>query len=189
MLKAFFSSNTRIKLLKTFLLDLKGEFFIRELTRLLNEQINSVRRELNNLKKVGLLKCRSRNRKKYYYINTEFPILSELISIVHKCTDIKKEITRKLMKIGVVHFLVFSGQFLEKQKPGQSIDLFIVGDLDLQEVEACVALDFKNVRNLRIAVMKKDDFLYRLKLNDKFIIDMLKDPDNMVAVNKLRVSL
>ncbi len=189
MLKAFFSSNTRIKLLKTFLLDLKGEFFIRELTRMLNEQINSVRRELNNLKKVGLLKCRSRNRKKYYYINPNFLILPELTAIVRKCTDIKKEIVKKLAKVGQVNFLVFSGQFLEKPKASNSIDMFVVGDLDVEEVEQCVTLDFDNLKNLRIAVMKKDDFLYRLKLNDKFIIDMLKDQDNIVAVNKLRVLL
>jgi predicted transcriptional regulator len=189
MLKAFFSSNTRIKLLKTFLLDLKGEFFIRELTRMLNEQINSVRRELNNLKKVGLLKCRSRNRKKYYYINHDFPILPELISIVHKCTDIKQAVVKNLQKLGVIDFVLFSGQFLEKQKGAQSLDLFVVGDVEGEEVEQVVSLDFKNLKNLKIAVMKKDDFLYRLKLNDKFIIDMLKDPDNIVAVNKLRVSV
>lgn len=189
MLKAFFSSNTRIKLLKTFLLDLKGEFFIRELTRMLNEQINSVRRELNNLKKVGLLKCRSRNRKKYYYINTEFPILSELVSIVHKCTDIRKEIVRLISKLGQIEFLVFSGQFVEKQKDSHPLDIFVVGEFELADIEQCISPDLRGSKSLRIAIMKKEDFLYRLKLHDKFIVDMLKDPDNMVAVNRLRVSL
>ena len=74
MLKALFSSNTRIKLLNTFLLNTDEEFFIRELTRKLDEQINSIRRELDNLKKIGLLKSKVRNRKKYYYVNKDFII-------------------------------------------------------------------------------------------------------------------
>lgn len=187
MLKAFFSSNTRVKLLKTFLLDLKGEFFIRELTRLLSEQINSVRRELNNLRKVGLLKCRSRNRKKYYYINPDFLLLPELVSMIAKCTDMKKEIVRKLTQLGTVHFLVFSGTFMQNEK--SSLDLFLVGDIENAQLEECLALDIKGGKNVRYAIMKKDDFLYRLKLNDKFIIDMLKDPLNMVAVDRLKVSV
>jgi predicted transcriptional regulator len=188
MLKALFSSNTRIKLLKTFLLDLKGEFFIRELTRKLNEQINSVRRELNNLKRVGLLKCRSRNRKKYYYINPEFLILDELVSIITKCTDLKKELTKHLLKKGQIHFLVYGGYFIGKPAAG-SMDLFLVGDIDSEELGEVLSIDFKMSKELRFAVMKKDDFLYRLKLRDKFIVDMLKDPDNMVAVNRLRVTV
>ena len=65
ILKALFSSQTRVKLLKTFLLNTEEEFFIRQLTRLLEEQINSVRRELDNLKKIGFVRSRVRNRKKY----------------------------------------------------------------------------------------------------------------------------
>lgn len=188
MLKPFFSSNTRIKLLKTFLLDLKGEFFIRELTRRLNEQINSVRRELNNLKKVGLLKCRSRNRKKYYYINHDFAILPELVSIVHKCTDIKKEVLKNIARIAEVELLLFSGIFVGHEKKS-TLDLFLVGNFENEEVEQCLSIDVKGGKNLRFAVMKKDDFLYRLKLNDKFIVDILKDPDNIIAVNKLKISV
>ena len=51
LLKGLFTSNTRIKLLTLFLLNPDEEYFIRELTRKLEEQINSVRRELDNLKK------------------------------------------------------------------------------------------------------------------------------------------
>ena len=61
-LKALFSSQTRVKLLSTFLLHPESEYFIRELTRLLGEQINSIRRELENLRRIGLVKARHRNR-------------------------------------------------------------------------------------------------------------------------------
>ena len=78
MLKRLFTSNTRIKLLTIFLMNLDQEFFIRELTRKLDEQINSVRRELDNLKKMGFLRSKTKNRKKYYYVNKNFVILFDL---------------------------------------------------------------------------------------------------------------
>lgn len=102
MLKALFSSNTRVKLLIAFLSSPGEEFFIRELTRTLNEQINSIRRELNNLKKVGLLKSRSKNRKKYYYVNEDFLILEELRAIISKSTDPKKELIKKMQRLGEI---------------------------------------------------------------------------------------
>ena len=77
-LKALFSSQTRVKLLSTFLLHPESEYFIRELTRLLGEQINSIRRELENLRRIGLVKARHRNRKKYYKVDTEFSLYQDL---------------------------------------------------------------------------------------------------------------
>ncbi|HEC21021.1 MAG TPA: ArsR family transcriptional regulator [Candidatus Peregrinibacteria bacterium] len=187
MLKALFSSNTRVKLLKTFLLNPEEEYFIRELTRKLNEQINSVRRELNNLKKIGLLKSRSRNRKKYFYINKDFLILEELKEIVAKCTDPRKDIAKKIAKLGKLELLVFSGSFIGKKNI--STDLLLVGDINKVDLSSYLIAEVEGGKSIRYTILKKDDFLYRLKINDKFIVDILKDADNMVAVNKLKVAL
>jgi len=184
MLKALFSSNTRVKLLITFLSSPGEEFFIRELTRKLSEQINSIRRELNNLKKIGLLKSRSKNRKKYYYINEEFLILDELRSIVNKCTDPKKELVKKIQKLGDVSLLLFSGVFTDRKQ--KSLDLLLIGDVDKESLTDFFKDEVKDYKDIRYGILSKDDFLYRLKLNDKFIIDMLKDPDNILGLNKLK---
>ena len=79
-----FGSGARVKLLQQFLLHPEEEFFIRELTRILDEQINSLRRELENLENIGMLKSREKNRKKYYRINPHFPLLHEFTSIIRK---------------------------------------------------------------------------------------------------------
>ncbi len=55
MLKRLFGSQTRVKLLTLFLQNPDSEIFIREITRQINEQVNSVRRELNNLQSIGIL--------------------------------------------------------------------------------------------------------------------------------------
>ncbi len=187
MLKALFSSNTRVKLLIAFLTNPGEEYFIRELTRLLDEQINSIRRELNNLKKIGLLKSRSKNRKKYYYVNEDFLILDDLRSMISKCTDPKKELVKKMQKLGTLSLVCFSGAFLEK--PTKALDLLVVGDMSQESLADFIKTEAKEIKDMKYGLLSKDDFLYRLKLNDKFIVDMLKDPDNILGLNKLKPQL
>ena len=56
MLSKLFGSNSRVKILKLFLLHPEEKYYIRQISRDLSLQINSVRRELENLEKFGLLK-------------------------------------------------------------------------------------------------------------------------------------
>jgi DNA-binding Lrp family transcriptional regulator len=56
MLAKLFGSNARVKILKLFLLHSEEKYYIRQISRNLGLQINSVRRELENLEKFGLLK-------------------------------------------------------------------------------------------------------------------------------------
>lgn len=55
MLGKLFGSNARVKILKLFLLNPERKYYIRQLARDLDLQVNSVRRELENLKSIGLL--------------------------------------------------------------------------------------------------------------------------------------
>ena len=49
MIDALFGSKTRVKLLGLFMNNPERSFYVREITRNIGEQINSVRRELANL--------------------------------------------------------------------------------------------------------------------------------------------
>ena len=51
-----FGSKTRAKLLNLFFENPDKSFYVREMTRVIDEQINSVRRELMNLEAIGIIK-------------------------------------------------------------------------------------------------------------------------------------
>ncbi len=55
MLSNLFGSKARVKILKLFLTHPDDKFYIRQISRDLKLQLNSVRRELDNLEKFGLL--------------------------------------------------------------------------------------------------------------------------------------
>lgn len=182
MLKRLFTSTTRVKLLTIFLLNPDQEFFIRELTRELDEQINSIRRELDNLKKTGLLRTREKNRKKYYAVNKNFLLYNELKSIVVKGISNKDEITRRVASFGDVEVLVFSGIFVNKES---LIDLLIVGTINKEKLEEYLNNELDTSRPIRFSIMSKDDYEYRRKCNDKFLSDLVDNPDNLVTINNL----
>ena len=55
MIDALFGSKTRVKLLHLFLNNPGKSFYVREITRIIDEQINSVRRELSNMLEIGII--------------------------------------------------------------------------------------------------------------------------------------
>ncbi len=186
MLKALFSSNTRVKLLHTFLLNPDEEYFIRELTRKLDEQINSIRRELDNLKKIGLLKSKMRNRKKYYFLNHDFPIFQELRSIFLKGSNTDDELVNKLLQIGAIELLVLHGAFIGKDA---AVDLLVVGDVNKSELQNLLASATKPKSDVKFALMTRKEFLYRLECKDKFVHQILGDPSSLIPLNKLKKEL
>jgi predicted transcriptional regulator len=186
MLKNLFGSQTRVKLLQIFLLNPDNEYFVRELTRKLNEQINSVRRELINLKKIGFLKHHARNRKKYYFVDKAFILFTDLKNIVLKTQDSKLDIAKNIGKLGGIDLLVLSGIFTDKHKEAP-VDLLIVGDIDKERLENY--LEHNVQKDVKYSIMDKDNFLYRLEYNDKFIINLLKDKDSVIPINRLKQQL
>jgi predicted transcriptional regulator len=182
MLKRLFTSTTRVKLLTIFLLNPEQEFFIRELTRELDEQINSIRRELDNLKRAGLLKSKEKNRKKYYVVNKNFLLFNELKSIVIKSISNKDEITKRISQFGEIEVLIFSGIFVNRES---IIDLLIVGQIDKEKLEEYLNNELDTSRAIRFSVMSKDDYLYRRKCRDKFLSDLLDSTDNLITIDKL----
>lgn len=182
MLKRLFTSNTRIKLLTLFLLNPEEQYFIRELTRKLDEQINSIRRELDNLKKMGLLKAKTRNRKKYYIINKNFILFNELRNIILKAQSDKENIAKKLTSFGEIDVIVLAGLFVEKDA---AIDLLLVGDINRRQLEDFFTNELETKRPVRFSIMSKEEYQYRKKCQDKFLHDIIADPDNIVALNKL----
>ncbi len=180
-LKALFSSQTRVKLLSTFLLHPESEYFIRELTRLLGEQINSIRRELENLRRIGLVKARHRNRKKYYRVDTEFPLYPDLRNLFSKEVQAESPIVASLKNLPNVQLIVLAGSFAGTES---KVDLLIVGTVKKELIEALLLQD-PQLKHVKYSIFSEADFLYRLSLKDRFIQEILNDPRHITAMNTI----
>lgn len=181
-LKSLFSSQTRVKLLSVFLLHPEEEYFIRQLTRLLGEQINSIRRELENLRRIGLVKSRHRNRKKFYKTDTDFIFYQELRNMFSKEVKGGESATVSALKnLPGLHFMQLAGSFVGTHS---KVDLLVVGDVKKDSIELLLAQD-PTMRNVKYSLFSKADFLYRLSLRDRFILEIVDDPRHMVALSRI----
>ncbi|MBU0766585.1 hypothetical protein KKF55_02265 [Patescibacteria group bacterium] len=182
ILKALFSSQTRVKLLSTFLLHPEEEYYIRELTRLLHEQINSIRRELENLRRIGMVRARHRNRKKYYRVDPEFSLYPELRNIFSKEIQAESPIVASLKKLSDVDLILLAGNFVGTES---KVDLLVVGEVKKEMLEALLIQD-PSLKNVKYSIFSQGDFLYRLSLRDRFITTILNDPRHLVVHNAIQ---
>src|SRR5438105_15536152 len=81
MIEQLFGSKTRVKLLQLFYMNPNRSFYVREITRKIDEQINSVRRELANLLSIGIISSDSNNNRLYYEVNQKYEYFKPLVAI------------------------------------------------------------------------------------------------------------
>src|ERR1044071_8924663 len=81
MIEQLFGSKTRVKLLQLFYSNPNRSFYVREITRKIDEQINSVRRELANLLNVGIIVSDNTNNRLYYEVNQNYEFYEPLRAI------------------------------------------------------------------------------------------------------------
>lgn len=182
MVEQLFGSKTRVKLLRLFYSNPNRSFYVREITRKIDEQINSVRRELSNLLAIGIITSASdaTNNRLYYEVNQKFEHYEPLLAIFGSVADApianpkaaaKKSQTSEgidLKTLGNVQLAVYTGQFTRDGSSG--VDLLIVGDVNPNKLQKFMTdLEAKEGKELRYAVLSLDDFKYREQIKDRFV--------------------
>lgn len=179
MIDALFGSKTRVKLLHLFLNNPGKSFYVREITRLIDEQINSVRRELSNMLEVGIITSDSADNKLYYEVNQRYEYYVPFRAIFADAA-IEPAVTTvhandwedRVISLPGLRLAVAAG-VLVKGSPSQ-VDLLLVGELPGARVKAAIKeIEKQESRELNYAVIGYDEFYYRLSVRDKFITEIL----------------
>jgi DNA-binding transcriptional ArsR family regulator len=150
-------------------------YYVRQITRLINEEINAVRRELDRMLGAGLLKSEERGNRLYYQLNDRYLYYQELLQMVAKSTGLGKQIRKKRRKLGKIEYVMFSGKFIRKQKPSRDeVDLLVIGDIVLPELQALIKNEEEKLgREVNYAVFSNEEFEFRKTRRDPFIMDIL----------------
>ena len=178
-LEKLFGSKTRAKLLALFFENPDKSYYVREITRVIEEQINSVRRELTNLNSLGLVKIENYENKVYYSANTKHPFARPMTEIFARKIDSNSVIEASTPKsvweeyVRPVENLV-SALVVTNRLPGQDgLDLLIVGNDYQRKITRWAELIEKKIgKPLNYAIMTRDDYLYRKSVRDRFLADV-----------------
>lgn len=173
MVEQLFGSKTRVKLLQLFYSNPNRSFYVREITRKIDEQINSVRRELSNLLAIGIITSDNTNNKLYYEVNQKFEYYDPLREIFGGGVTVKKPVEGEpaedddLRAVGQIDLAVYTGQFTRDETAG--VDLLVVGQVNSNALQKYVDnLEAKENKSIRYAVMSLSDFRYRQQIRDRF---------------------
>lgn len=187
MLEQLFSSKTRVKLLKLFLNPAEDkERYIRELTRICDEHLNSIRRELENLEDLGLVQSAERDKKKYYSVNRDFILLPELKALFLKARELQEQkVIQQIEKVGKVDLLILTGVFTGNRET--AVDIFVVGRVLKPVLERIIKAYHKDSgKELNYTIMSRKEFQERVELGDRFVFTILNSR-KIVVVNKLGI--
>ena len=181
------TSKVRIKILELFFSNLKEMYHVRGIVRETNEEINAVRRELAKLETDGVLRKEPRGNRLYYSVRPEYAFFEDLISIVAKTTGLGKEIIENRNKIGKVSFVMFSGKLVEgkDRKRDDDVDILVIGEVVLPELASIIrAEEGKRGREINYTVMGRDEFDFRKKRRDPFLLGILSGSRFMIIGNE-----
>ncbi|HET7302301.1 MAG TPA: transcriptional regulator [Candidatus Saccharimonadales bacterium] len=188
MIEQLFGSKTRVKLLQLFYSNPNRSFYVREITRKVDEQINSVRRELANLLNVGIIVSDTTNNRLYYEVNQNFEYYRPLKEIFGASSASGRSTSPvrakakaapgapdhdKLKGIGNVELALLTGQFTRDESSG--IDLLVVGDVNQNALQKFVTdMETQEGKEIRYVCMPPSQFDYRQQIKDRFIITVLE---------------
>lgn len=188
MVEQLFGSKTRVKLLQLFYSNPNRSFYVREITRKIDEQINSVRRELANLLSIGIISSNTNNNRLYYEVNQDYEYYSPLSTIFGDSPVTKTKKTAALDNkpenpvklIGNVEVALLTGHFTRDDSSG--VDILIVGDVNPTQLAKYISeLEKQESRDLRYAVMSPEEFRYRQEVNDRFVSLILNSKKQVIA--------
>lgn len=178
------TSKVRVKVLTLFFGNPNEMYHVRGVVREVKEEINAVRRELTRLEEAGIIKKEARGNRVYYWVRNDYPMYGDLISLIAKSTGLGEAIISNRSKIGKLNHIMFSGKFAryKDRKKDDEVDILIIGDVVLPELATLIRIEeSKRGREINYTVMSREEFDFRKKRRDPFLLGILAGSRVMIV--------
>jgi len=201
MLEHLFGSKTRTNLLRLFLNNPKQPYYLRELARKLKTQLNSIRREMDNLEKIGIIKsvqmaeqdeskgnkAKNKGSKKYFLTDVDFILYPELKALLLKAQLLlERSFVDQIEKMTQVKFFVLTGIFVGIDS--FVTDMLLVGKVNRKKLEKIVRIFEKELgKSINYTMMTEQEFKYRKDITDRFLYDILEGR-KIIIIDKINQS-
>lgn len=132
--------------------------YLRGLADEFGESTNSVRLELNSMRKAGLLTSRENGRTIEYQANKNHPLFPEINQLVLKHFGLYNIAENVVKRLGNVKVAFITGDYASGKDSG-IIDLVLVGDIDNAALQTMLSKVEKKIqRRVRVLVLCEKEF-------------------------------
>lgn len=175
MLENLFTSRVRVRLLTLFFTHPTETYYIRQIARLTGETYNNVRKELQNLTKLGLIKAERRANSLYYQANINHFLFSELKSIILKTEGVGDLLRKTLERLGQIRVAFIYGSTAKGNELALSdVDLMVIGDVNLDVLDNVVdRIEEKIGRSVNYTLFSIEEWRQRVAQRQSFVTDVL----------------
>ncbi|HTF99124.1 MAG TPA: hypothetical protein VK654_00895 [Nitrospirota bacterium] len=151
-------------------------FYLREIARHIGRDAAGIKRELDNLVKMGLLAKEKRGVQKYYFANKSSPIFSEMRGLIFKTTGAQGAMKTSLSRLKGVHAAFIYGSYAKGgEKEDGNINLMVIGQANITELnDTVMGLEEKLQRDIDYLVFDEQEYHKRKETKDPFIREVLK---------------
>ncbi|TAL24060.1 MAG: ArsR family transcriptional regulator [Nitrospirae bacterium] len=158
-LKMLFSSAIRADLLALLLNSPDEKFYVREIATLIRKNPSGVKRELDNLEKMGIVFSHKVANLKYFQANKLSPLFSELKNLIAKSLGLPGALKTLARKSGAKAAFLY-GPYTESEDAG-AVDLFIIGATSNNLGTSLKALEEEFGKKIHYTLL--DDSEYKVK--------------------------
>ncbi len=172
------SSTVKAEIFR-LLFGLNGQpLHVRELERRSGLAIGTVRQELAQLAKAGLIASHMDGNRKYYAARQDHPLYPEIRGLVLKTSGLAEVVRRALERDKRIEFAFIFGSLAQAREQAHSdVDLLVVGDLGLRDVTKLLSGVVDKVgREINPKVFTSHEFRRRKRTGDHFLSRVLAEP-------------
>ena len=184
MIESLYISKSRIRreLLALFYTNPGQTYYLRELGRLLECSVGSLRRELLKFQEDGLFLTERRGNLVFYSLNTGHPLYGEMKGIVAKTVGVVGSLKQALKSVLCVQVAFIYGSFASnRENPTSDIDVLIIGDASLMELSTVLrGVQKRLMREINPTLYVRYEYLKRKAEEGGFIKEILTKPKLML---------
>ncbi len=171
-LSDFLFGQTRSRVLALLYGTTDRSFFVRQIARETNSSVGTVQRELEALSEIGLIERSIIGRQVFYQANRSHPVFEEIRSLLAKTAGIFHQLRSALAPLAekISFAFVYGSIARGDESAGSDVDLMVIGDVDLDEILACLASVERTLgRAINPTVYPLEEFRSKLEDGNHFL--------------------
>lgn len=165
------SARLRRKLLAYSFTHCDENYYVCELSGLIEEDPGNLSRELRKLEIEGIYVSLTKGKTKFYSLNKNYPLFHELKKIIFKTEGVAGSLKEVALKYnGIVFAFIYGSYAKSKEKSTSDIDLVLVGKFSRNNFTRDIRnLESKLNREINFTVYSKDEFEKERKKKAAFL--------------------
>ena len=180
-LTSLFSSAIRAEVLALLLNNPDEKFYMREIATLVRKNPSGVKRELDNLEKMGILTSKKVANLKYFQAEKKSPLFAELKNLIAKSLGIHGAL-KALLKTSNVKIAFIFGPYAESED-ADTVSLLIAG-VNTLPMESIREIEEKFGKKVHITVIDENEFKSR-KESGEAELEKLLSGNKIMLMGKL----